>query len=173
MQNVANPTNQAEAHNKGMITWNVDTLVVTSNVDKLGVQDFVMNPIAILRRFHIYLEVLPLDMDHYEKLGFDYQNLDAHYFEHGMKWIFYRVAPKINPGQPLVNQAPHMIEVYKCERRSDALRFIYFCMKAHRELELKKKERSKESTFLHVGNRLVIVVDTRILVRMWQNLPYP
>lgn len=146
MQNVENPTNQAEAHNKGMITWNVDTLVVTSNVEMLGVQDYVTNPIAVMRRFHIYLEVLPANYDHYASSGFDYQHLDPAYFETGMKWVFHKVEPKINPTQPLVNQAPAMMKVHECNRRSDALRFIYFCMKAHRQLELQKKERSKEAT---------------------------
>jgi len=137
MQTLRNFSEQAEAHNKGKVPWNVKTLCVTSNIDRLGVHNYVNNPIAILRRLHIYLEVLPKDPSKYT---FDFKNVSEKYFEEAFTYVFKSVAPEFNLDQPLSNPVRNEMEtIVAFDKRSDALRYLMQRMQEHVQLQTKER----------------------------------
>ncbi|APG78394.1 hypothetical protein 1 [Hubei picorna-like virus 6] len=138
MQTTKNFSEQAEAHNKGKVPWNVKTLCVTSNLDRLSTFNYVNNPIAILRRFHIYLEVLPKDPTKYT---FDFINVSSDYFEDSFNYVFKTVNPEFNSNQPLVNPTNNsMRTVAEFGSRSQALQYLTERMREH--VKLQEKERN-------------------------------
>jgi len=132
-----NFSEQSEAPNKGAIPWNVRTLCVTSNVDKLGVMTYVNNSVAILRRFHCYVEVLP-NPDNYT---FNWTDVPPHYYETEFRYIFRTVVPEFNPDQPLQPTGQNrMEEVYSTTSRAEALKYIHLMLIKHIAMEEERKK---------------------------------
>lgn len=127
-----NFSEQSEAQNKGAIPWAVKTICMTSNIDKLGVTTFVNNPIAILRRFHCYVEVYP----NKDKYTFDFDSVGSDYYENEFRFEFKKVVPEYSEHQPLSNPLSNRLEtVVVKHKRSEALMYIKHLLEKHVDCE--------------------------------------
>jgi len=133
VQRVKNFSNQSEAENKGRVPWNVKTLCLTSNVERLGAYHYMSNPLALLRRLHIYVEVNPVDANKYQADGYKFDRIN---FEEDFQYVVKEAVPEFNPDQPNINPIRNaMRAVHTFTRRSEFFKYIHEKMLQHVEYE--------------------------------------
>lgn len=126
-QSVVTFSNQAEAQNKGVVPWRIKTFCVTSNVKNLGVEHYMNDTRAVLRRFPIILEIRPKAEDVYTYAA---EDMTPDHFENDFVYSFQKVAARFDEHQPFV-PIVSVIEDVRYEKRSEALRHIRDRMRAH------------------------------------------
>lgn len=126
-QSVVTFSNQAEAQNKGVVPWRIKTFCVTSNVKNLGVEHYMNDTRAVLRRFPIILEIKPKREDVYTYAA---EDMTPNHFENDFVYSFQKVAARYDENQPLV-PIVSVVEDVQFGKRSEALKHIRDKMRAH------------------------------------------